>query len=95
MNGSFLSEETLDHIVSSAGLYFIVGCIVSYRQLNRIVSAGLYRIVLDGSVNTDFYVLAGYWMDGTDGLDGALVGWGWDGTTLAPAGMGAPPWAPE
>ena len=40
--------------------------------------------------------LAGYCQhgtDGTDGLDGALAGWGWDGQTLAPAGLGAPPWA--
>ena len=28
---------------------------------------------------------------GTDGLDGALVGRGLDGPTLAPAGTGAPP----
>ena len=34
-------------------------------------------------------------MDGTDGLDGALVGLGWDRRTLAPARTGAPPWAPE
>ena len=33
--------------------------------------------------------------DGTDGMDGALVGRGWDGRTLAPAGMGAPPWVSE
>ena len=31
----------------------------------------------------------------TDGLDEALVGQGWDGRTLAPDGMGAPPWVPE
>ena len=42
--------------------------------------------------------MAGYWldwMDGTDGLDEALVGRGWDGQTLAPAGTAAPLWAPE
>ena len=42
--------------------------------------------------------LAGYWKqgtNGTDGLDGALVGQGWDGRTLEGAGTGAPPWAPE
>ena len=33
--------------------------------------------------------------DGTEGMDGALVGRGWDGPTLAPAGTGAPPLAPE
>ena len=33
--------------------------------------------------------------DGTDGLDGALVGQGWDGRTLAPTGTGAPPLPPE
>ena len=29
-------------------------------------------------------------MDGTDGLDGVLVGRGWEGQTLAPAGTGFP-----
>ena len=33
--------------------------------------------------------------NGTDGLDGALVGQGWDGRMLAGAGTGAPPWALE
>ena len=56
----------LDHTVSSAGSYRIVW-IGSYR----IVSSGLDRIVLDGS-----YVLAVYWLDGTDGIDGTLVGRG-------------------
>ena len=60
--------------------YRIIGWIVSYCWLDRIVlSAGSYRIVLSGSGNTIFYVLAGYWldrMDGTDGLDRALVGRG-------------------
>ena len=31
----------------------------------------------------------------TDGLGGTLVGQGWDGPTLASAGMGAPPLTPE
>ena len=60
--------------------------------------AGLDRIVSDGSGNTGFYEMAGYWLDGTDGtdgLDGALVGRGWDRPTLAPAGTGAPPLASE
>ena len=42
--------------------------------------------------------LAGYFQHGTDGtdvLDGALLGQGWDGRTLAPSGTGAPPWALE
>ena len=95
LNGSFWSEETLDHIVSSAGLYRIVRWIVSYPQLDRIVSDELDRIVSAGSGNTGFYALAGYWLDGTDGLDGVLVGRGWDGPSLAPAGTGAPPWEPE
>ena len=34
-------------------------------------------------------------MDGMDGMDGTLVGRGWDGRTLAGAGTGAPPWVPE
>ena len=32
-----------------------------------------------------------YWLDGTDGMDGMLVGRGWDVTTLAGAVTGAPP----
>ena len=42
--------------------------------------------------------LAGYCKqgkNGTDGLDGALMGQGRDGRTLAGAGTGAPPWVPE
>ena len=42
--------------------------------------------------------LAGYCKqetNGTDGLDGALVGQGWDGQTLACSGTGAPPIALE
>ena len=34
-------------------------------------------------------------MGGTDRLDGELAVRGWDGKTLAPAGTGAPPLAPE
>ena len=34
-------------------------------------------------------------MDREDGLDGALVGRGWDGPTLAGAGTGVPPLALE
>ena len=56
-------------------------------QLDRIVSAG--------SGNSGFYALAGYCLDGMDGLDGVWVGRGWDGRTFAPAGTGEPPWAPE
>ena len=66
--------------------------------MDRIVSAVLDRILSAGSGNTGFNALAGYWldgMDGTDGLDGVLVGQEWDGRTLASAGTGAPPWAPE
>ena len=81
--------------------------VVSYFRLcwmDRIVSTGpfrwivSYRIISAGSGNTGFYALAGYCLDGTDGTDGlngALVGRRWDGRTLAPAGTGAPPWAPE
>ena len=91
----------MDHIVSSTGsdgLYRIVSWIVLYFWLDLILSAGLDRIVSDGSGNTGFYALAGYWLDdtdGTDGLDGALVVREWEGWTLAPAGTGAPPWTPE
>ena len=76
------------------GSYFIIVCIVSYCWLDRIVSDVLDCIVSDGSGNTWFYELAGYWLygtDGTDGLDGALVVRVWDGRTLAPAGTGVPP----
>ena len=70
--------------------------IILYHRLDCIVFlAGLDRIVLSGSGNTGFNALAGYWLDGTDGLDGALVGRKWDGRTLAPAVMGAPPRALE
>ena len=44
------------------------------------------------------HYLAGYCkqgMNGTDGLDGALVGQGWYGRTFAGAGTGAPPRVPE
>ena len=41
-------------------------------------------------------LLVCYWLDGTDGLDGMLVGrGGMEGSTLAGAGTGAPPLAPE
>ena len=83
-----------------------IGCIVSYCRLDRIVSSGSYQlkgvvsdgldlIVSAGSGNTGFYVLAGYCLDGTDGLNGVLVVQGWGGRRLAPAGTGVPPWAPE
>ena len=71
-----------------AGSYCIVW-IVSYR---------LYCMSWVVSGNTVFYALAGYWMDGTygmDGLDGTLVGRGWYEPTLAGAGMGVPPLALE
>ena len=70
--------------------------IILYHRLDCIVlSAGLDRIVSAGSGKTGFYALAGYCQYGTDGADGlvgALVGRGWYGPTLAPAGTGAPPW---
>ena len=65
-----------------------IGWIVLYR-LNRIVLAGLYCIGWIISGSTGFYALAGYWLDGTDGLDGMLVRRGWDGPTLAGARTGA------
>ena len=57
------------------------------------LSAGSYRIGWILSGNTGFYTLDGYWLDGTDGLDGTFVGRGWDGPTLEGAGTGAPPLA--
>ena len=76
----------------------IILWIISYHRLDFIVSSVLDRIVSAGSGNTGFYALAGYWLDGTDGTDGldeALVGRGWDGPTLSTAGTGAPPLALE
>ena len=66
-------------------------------RLDRIVSAGLdwivsYRILLYESGHISFYALAGYCLDG---MDGVLVGRGLDIQMLAPAGTGTPPWAPE
>ena len=109
MNGSFWSEGTLDHTVSSAsssGLYHIVSWIVLYRLYRIISLAGSYRIgwivsysiVSSGSGHTGFYALAGYWLDvadGMDGLDGELVVQVWDGRTLSPNGTGATPWETE
>ena len=51
------------------------------------------------SGQTGFYAL-GRWLvtdykGHTDGLDGTLLGRGWDGQTLAGAGTGAPPLATE
>ena len=61
-----------------AGLYWLIGWIILY-WLDRIISAGSYCIGWIVSVNTGFYALAGYYLDGTDGtdgLDGTLVGRG-------------------
>ena len=75
-------------IRGDAGSYRIIGWIVSYRRMDRIVSLAesyrigwivLYCINWIVSGNTGFYALAGYWLDGTYGMDGALVGQGWDG----------------
>ena len=94
-------------IRGDAGSYCIIGWIVSYRRMDRIVSSdgsyhigwiGSYRIGWIVSGNTGFYALDGYWLDGadgTDGADGALVGRWWDGPTLAGAGTIAPPLLPE
>ena len=76
----------LDFIVLSDELYHIVGWIVSYK----LEWIGLYRIGWIVSGNTGFYALAVYWLDGMDGLNGALVGRGRDGPTLTGAGMGVP-----
>ena len=75
-------------------MYWLIGWIVSY-QLDRIISAGFVSYRLDRIRKHWFYALAGYWLDGADGLDGKLVGQGWDGPTLAGAGTGAPPLALE
>ena len=82
-------------VIGNTGSYPIIDWIVSYCRLDRIVSAGLDRIVLDGSGITGFYALAGYWLDEMDGLDGELLERGWDRRTLSPARTRVPPWAPE
>ena len=93
-------------IREDAGSYCIIGWIVSYHRLDRIVLPagsycigwiGLYHFYCIISGNAVFYALAGYCLYGTDGmdvLDGALVGQGWDGPTLVGARTGAPPLAP-
>ena len=78
MNGSFWSEVTLDHIVSSAGLYRIVVWIVLYRRLDSIVSDGFgsYRIVW---IRKHWILCAG-WL---------LAGWyGWTGWGVGGTGVG-------
>ena len=57
------------------------GWIVLSYWLDHIVSAGSNHIGWIVSGSTGFYALAGYWLDGTDGLDYTLVGRGWDGPT--------------
>ena len=80
--------------------HHIIIWIVSYCWLDRIVQLarqysigwfGSYCIGWIVSGNTGFYALSGYWLDGTDGMDGALVGRGWERPMLAGAGTGAPP----
>ena len=77
------------------------------RQRNASATIGSWGCIgrLDPIVSyccsgqTGFYAL-GSWLvtdckGHTDGLDRTLVGQGWDGPTLAGAGTGAPPLAPE
>ena len=83
--------QWLDCIVLLAILYSI-GLIILY-WLGCIVLAGLYSIDFFVAVNTGFYALACYWLDGTDrtnGPDGILKGRGWDRPALAGARTGAP-----
>ena len=84
------------------GLVFLVrgdsGLVVLAYWMDCIVLYGSYCIGWIVSENTGFYVLSGYFLDetdGTDGIDGALVVWGWDGPTLSGAGTGASPFSPE
>ena len=73
------------------GSYHIIWIV--FYWLDCIISAGLYCIGWIVSVNTGFYDLDGYWLDGTDGtygLDGTLVEQVGDGPTLSSAGTGAP-----
>ena len=72
-------------IRGDSGSYCIIGWIVSYCQLDCIVSAGSYQETL-------YFMrwLVTVWMGWVE-----WMGRWWDGRTLAPAGTGAPPWAPE
>ena len=83
--GWIVSSYWLDHIVP-AGSYRI-GWIISY-WLDHIVLAGSYQDTL-----AFMRWLICYWLCGTDGLDGTLVGRGWYVPTLAGAVTGAPPLA--
>ena len=83
----WMVSHRLDHI---SGFYSI-----GWIGLAGLDWIGLYRIVSAGSGYIGIYALAGYFQHGTDGLDGVLVGRGWDGRTLTPARTGAPPWALE
>ena len=55
------------------GSYRIISWIVSYFRLDCIISDRLYIIISAGSGNTGFCAIDGYWLDGTDGLNGALM----------------------
>ena len=71
-----------------------VWIVLAYR-LDSIVSDGSYSIIWILLGKTGFYALAGYWLDRTNGLDGTLMGRGWDRLSLAGTGTGAPPLALE
>ena len=90
-----MDTEAVRQLGMGPGWVFLIrgdsGWIVLAYWLDRIVSAGSYRISWIVSGNTGFDVLDGYWLDGTDGLDRTLVGREWDGTMLAGSGTGAPP----
>ena len=67
-------------------------------HIGQIVLAGLYRYrSWVCSEKMDFIrCLVCYWLDGTDGLDGKLVGRGWDGgTDVSRRRIGAPTLALE
>ena len=82
MNRSFWSEEKLDHIVPSAspaGLYRIVGLIVSYWLDCIVLAAGSYCIVWIGSyrigwISKHWRLCAGWLLAGWDGW-GGWTGW--------------------
>ena len=83
-------------------MWYKIWMLMQLRQLRM----GIYYqrrrwldlIVLDGSYQEALAFmlwLVCYWLDGTYGMYGTLVGRGWCGPTSAGAGTGAPPLAPE
>ena len=63
--------------------YYRLDCISGSYRLDWLDWIGWIRLDNNGWMRTHSFC-----KDGNDGLDGALVGLGWDGRLLAPAGTG-------